>query len=250
MICDQIQELLGMTCYPLNDSGSIAMIATPFTFEDGDGLPVYVEKVGGQVRFFDDGGVILHFKGRGISLDNGRRTRFIRNIASENGAILNDDGEVEVWASSEAAASGFARYISTLIGLVDWEKAQKRINGDASLLIEEVAICLQAWKSNADIVRDKTYQGISGYTYTLDFSVEGEAVIAIKPHPNSVSSALKKMIDIISAPVNQGLKMNVVIDDRQQPTEARSEGAVLNAVADVLMMTKLEKLAGSPGLIS
>lgn len=245
MICDQIQDILGMACYPLNDDGSIALIASPFTFEDGDGLPIYVEKVGGKVRFFDDGGVLLHFKSRGLSLDNGKRTRFIKNIAAENGAIVNDDGELEVWSTSDAAAHGFAKYMSALMGLVGWERSQRGINGDAALLVEEVAICLQAWKPGANITRAPEYLGISGHAYALDFSIDGEAIIAIKPHPNSVSAALKKMVDIISAPSNQGLTMSVVIDDRQQPSEARSEGAVLNAVADVLMMSKLEQLAKS-----
>ena len=250
MVCDQIESLLGMSCYPLNDCGSIAMIATPFTFEDGDGFPVYVEKIGSHVRFFDDGGVLLHFKSRGLSFENGRRARFIRMVASENGAALNEDGEVEVWSSSDTAAYGFARYISTLIGLVSWEKEQKGGYADASFLIEEVALCLQSWKTGADIARDREYQGISGRAYTIDFTVDGEVLLAIRPHPNSVSSALKKMIDIISAPVNRGLKMTVVLDDRQQLEDAKSEGAVLNAVAEVMMMSKLAELAKISSLAS
>ena len=48
MICTNIFNLTGIRCHPLNDDGSIAMISTPFTFEDGDPIPVYIERIGIQ----------------------------------------------------------------------------------------------------------------------------------------------------------------------------------------------------------
>lgn len=245
MICSHISQILGLTCYPLNDSGTVAMIATSFTFDDGDEVPVYVEKVAGKIRFFDDGGTIMHFMGRGIRFDHGRKTKFIRNIASNNGATLNDDGEIEVWANNSDTGKGFAKYMATLLGLVAWEQDQKGVSQDASLLIEEVALCLLAWKKDSSFTRSPEYKGISGHTYKLDFNLDGEAIVAISPHPQSVSAALKKIVDIISAPPNQGMPVKVVLDDRHAPEAAKNEGLVLGAVSDVLMMSKLEALAGS-----
>lgn len=243
MICNSIQEILGLTCFPLNDAGSIAMIATPFTFEDGDGVPVYVEKISGQVRFFDDGGIVMHFLGRGVSLDSGKKTRFIKSFAQQHGTTFNDEGVLEIWAPMADASTAFARYMSTILGLVGWEREQTGTNQDISVFVDEVALCLRAWKPKKDLVESPEYVGISGHTYKFDFRHDGEVVIAIAPHPLSVSAALKKMVDVISAPSNDGLKLTVVLDDRTQPDEARSEGAVLGAVAGVLMMSRLEQLA-------
>lgn len=245
MICNKIQDLLGLTCFPLNDDGSLAMISTPFTFEDGDGVPVYIEKVPGHVRFFDDGGVMMHFLGRGLSLDNGRKTKFIKTVAQHNGVSFNDDGELEVWAPESQASAAFAKYMAAVLGLVGWEREQQGISTDISLFIEEVAMCLKAWKPHDELIESPEYTGISGHAYRFDFKHGSDIVIAISPHPLSVSAALKKMVDVISAPANQGMSLTVVLDDRSQPDQAKSEGAVLGAVAGVLMMTKLEQLANA-----
>ncbi|CAM3754796.1 hypothetical protein BOBR111200_06915 [Bordetella bronchialis] len=104
---------------------------------------------------------------------------------------------------------------------------------------------LRAWKKDSVISETPEYMGISGHTYRLDFQVDDQGVVAISPHPLSVSTAIKKLLDIVSAPVNEGVRLQVVLDDRKQPDEAKSEAAVLNAVADVLMMSRLEALAGA-----
>ncbi|MGS1115990.1 DUF1828 domain-containing protein [Castellaniella sp. UC4442_H9] len=243
MTCDQLQTTLGLSCHPLNEDGSIAMISTPFTFDDGDGVPVYVESTSDHIRFFDDGGIVMHFMGRGLSFEDSRKTKFLKNIAVNHDAVFTDEGELEVWAKKNQASSGFAKYMAAMLSIVAWEKDQKGASVDTTLLVEEVAMCLQAWKRDAVIDKEPEYVGISGHSYKLDLSLNGEAIIAISPHPASVSASLKKMVDIISAPRNKDIAMKVILDDRKQPKEAKSEGAILNAVATVLMMSTLERLA-------
>ncbi|HLR78537.1 MAG TPA: DUF1828 domain-containing protein [Burkholderiaceae bacterium] len=250
MICEQLQEHLGLTCHPLNDEGSIAVVSTPFTFDDGDGLPVYVESTPDHIRFFDDGDVVMHFMGRGISFEDSRKTRFLKNIATAHDVAFTDDGQLEVWTKKAHAPAGFAKYMTALLAILEWEKSQKGASPDASFLVEEVAMCLRAWKPDATIESNPEYSGISGQTYELDLSIDGEAIIAISPHPASVSAALKKMVDIVSAPANADLSIKVVLDDRRQPNEAKTEGAILNAIATVLMMSRLEKLAQGSAILS
>jgi hypothetical protein len=74
--------------------------------------------------------------------------------------------------------------------------------------------------------------------------LDGEAVIAIAPHPNSVSAAAKKLLDIRAAPENAGLQVLVVLDDRRDSETAMREGRILDSVANVMMMTRLEKKSG------
>lgn len=244
MICTQISNLLGVSCHPLNEDGSVAMIDTSFAFEDGDGVPVYIEKLGTQIRFFDDGETFLHFYGRGMNLDNANKTRFIKSMAEANGVSLNEMGELEIWTSELQAPSAFAKYICTMISLATWEKDQIGLSTDTSLLLDEVAQCLHAWKPYANLIKYPEFTGISGQVYKLDFDFNGEAVIAISPHHSAVSAAIKKLLDIKSAPGNSHLKVLAIIDDRYDSKTAKKEGLIMDALATVWPMTRLEQKAG------
>ena len=245
MICLQLIETLGLSCYPLSNDGEVAMIATPFKFEDGDEIPVFIEKTAGQVRFFDDGGVLMHFLGRGLNFDNKRKLRFLNNIAGLHGTTLNEDGELEIWSLESGASNAFAKYMATILALTSWEKDQKGTHQDVALFFEEVEMYLTAWKRTKDILKQQDSRGVSGHTYKLDFIIEENAFLAIYPSARAVSSALRKMIDITSSPSNQDLSITVILDDRKDQESARAEGLVLGAVADVLMMSRLEHLAGA-----
>lgn len=245
MICEQLQDLLGFACHPLNEDGSVAMIETPFTFSDGDGLPVFAEVTGQYIRFFDDGTTLMHFMGRGISFNDRRKARPIQGAAEKHGAKLNEDGEIEIWIPREQAAHGFAQYISALLSVVTWERESEGDSYDATNLIEEVRICLQAWKRGARIEVEPELFGISGHKHAFNFMVDGKAILAIQPSPQSVSAAIRKTLDVISKPREQGqFTVQVIIDDRHRPEEAKNEAMVITAVAEVLMMSRLEELAG------
>lgn len=243
MVCDSITNLIGVTCYPLSEDGSVAMLDTPFTFTDGDSAPVFVEKFGGQVRFFDDGEVLLHFAGRGMRLENHRHDKFIRTAAESHGVTLNEAGELEIWASERDASTAFAKFVSTLVALTGWEREQQGVASDLTLLIDEVELCLRAIEPHVPLVPKPEYVGISGQVYNLDFDFGDKAVIAITPHKATVSSAIRKLLDIRSRPGNQSFEAIVVLDDRRDPDAARSEGQVLNAVGNVWPMTRLEQRA-------
>lgn len=244
MICSQISSLLGIVCHPLNDDGSVAMLDTGFTFEDGDSVPVFLERHGQQVRFFDDGNVLLHFRGRGVSLESNRQPRFIKSLAEPNGVRLNKDGELEIWAKAEEAPAAFAKFISAMTQITHWERDQIGLSTDTSLLIAEVAQCLRAWKPNAELIKRPTYVGVSGQEYHLDFEFDGEPVIAISPHHVAVNAAIKKLLDIKSRPEHSAMRVMAVLDDRYDSKTAKREGLIIDALANVWLMSKLEAKAG------
>lgn len=245
MICNRISEILGLTCHPLTDDGMVAMIDSPFRYPDGDDVPIFVEKLGPQIRFFDDGGALLHLFSRGISFDDHRKTKFIKNIAEPNQVQLNELGELEIWSTEKDAPAAFANYISAMLTLVRWEADQVGVSTDISLFLDEVAMCLRAWKPNAEFSTGPEYTGISGHTYKLDFSVGRDAVLAITPHHASVSSAAKKLLDIRAVEAYSELKIIVVMDDRQESDSAKREGRVLASVGNVMMMSALERNANA-----
>lgn len=243
MICSSFSETIGFTCHPLNDDGSVAAISTPFHFADGDPLPIYVEREGKLVRFFDDGGVLLHLRGRGVRLNDQRNLKPIRAITEPAGVSLNKMGELEIWSSLVDAPKGFAKYLAALMAVTSWERDLEGTATDMSLLLDEVESCLRMWKPHATLTLGEEFSGISGARYKLDFSLDGQGVVAISPHPNTVSSTAKKLLDIRASTSNQGLEILIVIDDRRSEDTAKREGLILDSLGNVMMMSRLENNA-------
>lgn len=241
MICDELSKTLGFDCSPLSADGSLALVCTPFQFDDGDALPVYVETAGDQIRFFDDGQVMMHFIGRGMRLENGKHTRFIKSAAKDHGATFTETGELETWAAMSGAGDAFARYIGSMLALVAWERDQRDVATDQTHFVEEVAMALRAWKPFAQLIDDPVYEGVSGRTYALNFQLEGVGIVATSPHPNAASAVLHKLVDIHGLQANANASFLVIIDDRLEAEAADREARVMQSVARVQPFTALAK---------
>jgi hypothetical protein len=122
MITTNVSELLGIVCHHLDDEGNVAVIDTPFLFYDGDSIPVYVALENGNVRFFDDGEIILRFRGFGFRVDEPGGTKFIEEIVAPSGVTLNDAGEFEICAEQGDVPAAFARYITAMLSIIRWEQ--------------------------------------------------------------------------------------------------------------------------------
>ena len=247
MICNQLTNMLGLECVPLNDAGDVAQISTPFRFNDGDGFPVFIESIGGnQIRFFDDGETIVHFISRGLNLDDGKRTQWLKKATETHGATLNKAGEIEVWSSIENAPIAFANYISTMNAITEWEREHEGTSFDASTFVEEVVIALRAKHPEAEIVRDcPPIKGISGKSFNADLMFNHEFVLTTSPHPNAVSAQLHKMVDAKALIENKDMRFLVVIDDRNDHEAAKRESLILQSVASVVQFISLDRTHSS-----
>lgn len=245
MLNQQLTTLLGLTCHTLDDEGRIVMIETPFRFTDEDHIPVFVEAVGNQLRFFDDGVALMHFAGRGINLSTTNHQKFLKSAAEGHGARFTEAGEIELWTPTAESASGFSRYVATLLELVRWEHDRKEISHEAEVFVQEVAQCLAAWKKSTPHPKPKV-QGITGREYEFDFDVDGTLVLAISSRHQSTSAALHKLVDVKGLPANQALKTMIVIDDRRDAKAAKSESMILSSVSSVIGMNQLQRNAGLP----
>lgn len=241
MICEQLTDLLGFDCMPLTEGGQVALVHTPFTFEDGDSLPVFIELVDGQIRFFDDGATLRHFIGRGVKIENRKHTTFLTNIATAHKASFSDTGEIEAWSSVQAAPVAFSRFLASMLAIAAWEKSQEGEDTDTSIFVQEVAIALKAWKPKSELSFEPPFEGITKKSYKLDFLLDGRPVVAVGSHPNSVSSLLHKLVDIHNLPENRGFDPLVVIDDRRDPEAADKEAKVIQSLATVMPFSSLEK---------
>lgn len=244
MICHNLPNLIGFACHPLDDAGQVAMIETPFKFNDGDPVPVFVEQVGSRVRFFDDGWLYLQFKNRGLSMANAAQTRFIKTAVESRGGSFTKQGEVELWSSADAAPDGFARYLEAVTALTHWEREHTGVDVAASLFIEEVAQYLRSWRPQAEITTGAKLTGVTGKSHEFDFSVDGTQVLAVGMHHAAVSAALRKLMDVHNSPDNSGLQTLVVLDDRHDPQAAKSEALIIGGISSCITMTRLQKNAG------
>lgn len=125
-----ISKMIGHSCHPLNDEGTIALIDLPFTFADGDDIPVYVEVDGGVVRFFDDGELFDHFYFRGLFREDEADTDVLSKIAASNGVSFTDALKIEIDAVPQDASAAFAKYMSAMLAFVSWEKSCETYEGD------------------------------------------------------------------------------------------------------------------------
>lgn len=245
MVCEHLTSTLGLQCHSIDQDRRVFKVETPFRFLDGDHIPLYIELVGQQFRFFDDGAAYMHFLGLGLNLSSGNHIKFLKNAAQIHGASLTAHGEIELWAHAEDTGQAFARYVSTLMELVRWERDRKSSSADAEVFVEEVAQCLRAWK-RVELTSHPKIMGITGREHVLDFEMNGTLVLAVSAHHQSTSAALHKLVDIKGLPDNHGVQTLVVIDDRKDPVLAKSESLLLSSVSAVIHMEQLQTNAGAP----
>lgn len=237
MNCDDFQQIIGMRCNPV---GSALEVVTPFTFNDGDGFEIFAQTMGPQVHFFDDGFTLMHLHGAGIFLKDKKQWKPLKAIAELNGATLSEDGVFETLCSSDNPSVGFARMVSTLIGVAAWEREQFGVEQDNAAFVEEVALHLKAWKPAAPFLENPTAKGFSGRSLKFHFQIENQLVDAIQPHGATTGAELRKIIDLNYAASHKDASVLVIMDDRlNKAASAKQETEILGRVATVWPMTAL-----------
>lgn len=230
MICPNLLSMTGFACQPINEQGNLARISTPFCFADGDPVPVYVQSFEGNLhRFFDDGQTMLHFIGRGMQFTSGHKARFLSNIAQKYGAALNDKGIIELFSTNSSDA--FARYVSCLVSITQWEKEHEGVDADGSAFATEVATAMLEKLPGREYVLKPTYTGSSGKQHEVDFKLDGVGYLAVKPNQKSAAPALYKLVDITNRLSNAEEEFTVVIDDRFDKAAANNTLQVFMSIA-------------------
>ena len=227
----------------MDEAGDIVLVETPLRFEDGDPLQIFAQVSGGRVRFFDDGSIVWHFLGRGLNLSDDRRSAFMRKIAAAHGTYVSDDLDFELHGEFAQAPRLFAKFLELCFAFVAWEREHIDADVEAASLLDEVAALLTRESPNLELRRDVPMRGVSKQQHKVDFVIGNEVVFAIKPRPNSVSAAIRKILDVKNDLANEGLTYRVVIDDRLNPEAAFEEGSIVSAVARVSTVRSLEAAA-------
>lgn len=235
-----VSKKFGFECHIIDDV--VSMIETPFNFLNGYPLPIYTEEFHNKIRIFDGGETILHFLKSGMDLSNAKKVAFISNAIEPFGVTLSADGELEIYSDDRDAKSAFSKFIYAMFAITAWEIENDGKNVDGSILVSEVAMYFKAaYPNEAHSISDE-FIGISGHKYKFDFIHGDKAVLAITPHHASVSSAIKKIIDLSLADENK-VKPFVVIEDRLNKNAAENEIKIISAIAPVIAFSKLEMKA-------
>lgn len=248
MNCAHLTDTLGFACTLLDEAGQLAHVATPFRFADGDPLPVYLELADGQARFFDDGGVFLHFKGRGLTLDGRSQARFITKAAERHGASYSADWILQASAPAAQLQDAFSRYMGALHALCAWELDNEGIAQDPALLVEEAVLAILARQPQARIEREPVVTGVSGKTRAFSLAVDGKIIAVTSAHHAAVASALLNMVDARQAADNQGREFMFLLDDRLHPERAHADATILQAAAPVQLLSNLQAAAPDAAL--
>jgi 3-deoxy-D-arabino-heptulosonate 7-phosphate (DAHP) synthase len=120
-----LADLIGVSCEPLHDDGTLAVADIAIEFADEDPVFVYVEKVGQKIRFSDEGNIVSHMLARGVDLDDRSDTTFITCLTEPEGVTLNDAGDLEIWADPVDAHAAFLRFVAAMLAVVAWESTTR-----------------------------------------------------------------------------------------------------------------------------
>ena len=224
--------------------GTAMLVGLPFLFSDGEPVPFYVESEGDRVRFFDNGETLFHMAAIGLDVSDRRRWRPVQGIATRCGVSLKDDGEIETWERIGNAPSGFARFLSAMIAVAEWERANVGLPADAHWLIDEVEFYLHAWKPKAKFDKTVSHNGFTGRPYDFDFLLDDDLIDVIPASATATGGELRKLLDIRRVSSNSERKIRVVIDDRSDPGRAENEGKIISSLATTWPMTRLIAAVG------
>lgn len=224
---------------PLDEAGSVACIFLPLRFADGDGMHVYVEQLGNFVKFTDGGDVFHHFSGLGMDLSDGRKTTFLKNLASAYDVTLTDDMALECIVSNEQSAKGFGDMLAAYVSIRDWESKTEDLHDDSHQFAAEVEMLLRSIHVDSTFGPSIVVKGLTNHEYRIDFTVDGKMVIPVRRHSQSISAALKKLLDIMSRPEPPERPL-IVFDDRNATQSQLEDAALLQTIGDLMMFKRLE----------
>lgn len=232
MICSDIGKLLGIECVTLNEKGTVALISSPFEFDDGDSIPIYIQTLDNYCKFFDDGEFLSYLLGRGLrEFTEPHIIHVIDSLIKKYEVSLNN-GLLEISGKSSQAPTIFSKYLSCLLDLADWVKEHISTDPNKIKVIERAELVLKAWRPEKDILIKPEFKGASGRYYKFDFSQNGEAILAISGNSNSVNSAIRKVLDV-SRFNNQKLFTRVIVDTQGiDKNKSEQDLQILDAVAN------------------
>ena len=243
MICDTLFNRMGFH-WRLRDDGTYRVF-TPFTFEGGEPIGLYLSEGGSIARISDNADTIFHLRGIGLDVGDRRKWRWIASVVEAFKMRVERSGEIVGEAPVGATHSLVSNYIGAMLALVEMERDALNVNEESENYVDEVAGYLGLWRPSDKFLRNVLVSGHSGREHLFHFQLGEELIDAAKPHSSRTGSILRKAADIHNS--SRARPILVVMDDREDPDRASAESDILSTLVSVLPMSRLvENLSGAP----
>ena len=147
---------------------------------------------------------------------------------------------IELFSKDASPADAFAKYISCLVMVTQWEEDHQEGDSDGAAFATEMVHALLALHPLKVPTFKPTYTGSSGKRQELDVKLGSIGYLAVKPNPKSAAPALYKLVDITNRQSNSAEELVVVIDDRFDPGAAKNTQQVFRGIAsNVISFSKI-----------
>lgn len=244
MNCTNLLENLGYDCAPRKD-GAIRLWS-PFTFDDGEHLGVYVEPDGhGQWLVTDHADALMHAGAFGANIT---KTRLERMRTRIGGVQLSEGGALSLVAGQEELPRAIAAVLDAAITIShlerDWlpKSHDERFNTILGQELESVA--------GEQLKRKVAVTGVSGHQIEFPFAVEnpnvGMQYIQTVAHGDDrldwgdVYKAGGKMLDLQSAGAQEE-QCIVIVEDMLGDEDLGKAVTLLGYTAMVLLYSHREQ---------
>ncbi len=238
MNCANLLENLGYACAP-RANGALR-VWSPFTFDDGEHLAVFLEPAGnGQWLVTDHADVLMHASAYGANITKSKLDRIRRRFDKVD---ISDGGALSAVATRDTLPSTITDVLNTAIAISHLESTwrpgsqEQRFNSSVG---KELAIVA----GNA-LQRDVTVSGVSGHQFKFPFAIddpnEGRQYVQPVAYGDgrldwaNVYKAHGKMFDLKSAGAEDSQRI-VVVEDRPGDAEIGKAVTLLSYTAMVLL---------------
>ncbi len=238
MNCANLLENLGYACAP-RANGALR-VWSPFTFDDGEHLAVFLEPSGdGQWLVTDHADTLMHASAYGANITKSKLDR-IRNRFQKVG--ITEGGALSAVASDDSLPDTITNVLNTAIAISHLESSW-RPKSHEQRFIATVGKELSAVAGNA-LQRDVTVSGVSGHQVKFPFAIDapdmGRQYIQPVAYGDerlawaNVYKAHGKMFDLKSAGAEDSQRV-VVIEDQPGDEEIGKAVTLLSYTAMVLL---------------
>lgn len=241
MNCTALARQFAFDCTPLTGlhGESVFELGTPFSFDDGTAICLYVINRAPLVEINDEALALHHLSGMGLDPWNPRRMTALRERIHPFGVTLCNNGALSLLAQETQLGWHVPRFISAELAVAQWAREQMGGTEESRNLAEEVEMYLRAWRPHADLTRHPRQRGISGHEHQFDFLQNDELIDVITPHHNATGGLMRKLVDVLNAGDESAPKVRVIVDDRTDPARAGVEMQIIASLAKAMPLSKL-----------
>ncbi|UPG96333.1 DUF1828 domain-containing protein [Luteibacter aegosomatissinici] len=206
---------------------------------NGSPIDFYLINYGDRFVVTDDGLWLFALRSLGYSLEDRRNWRGLAELAATHGFSLCDDGSFEIDGDASRLHILGGSVIRMICALVAWEKEHYAAADSDLSLNREVERLMRLKAPLWPIEKSPIVRLPNGQELRFDFKWGTKYVDAIAPIPLSVSSRLRKILQMQKELMDTESVL-FIVDDRAEPKKATQELAILAQVSKAITLSDFD----------